>query len=316
MSDNMIKPSRSKQFFQQGLTLIEVSLALVFSAIIIASTVFYIKSLNESKVLRSEAEKLLELSIAAEGYAKSRQRQLLSSLPPIGISVNNFKNIGINELKESGFLRSNFPNTLGKNNQQFEVRLQHVQTSTMEAEDRNFRKLVIWTFTRNGEPYTINQVSELTKTLGSDAGYTSSDGSQIQGIGASWQVANGINLRPGHPVLRVSISQLNAAQNKKWTWIDVKGSRHNERQYRNASGEPMMISIANNNPHSFLSYSKCAFVFTGIEANLKRSHSNCAIMNGGGHSRSSFFLVEAKKSYSFAGPGTPMHWYEYRPVTQ
>ncbi|CND04929.1 Uncharacterised protein [Yersinia intermedia] len=314
-----LKKSNRQKEVQKGLTLIEVSMALLFSAAIAISGAYYFNSLQESKTLRSDAEQLLELSRAAEGYAKALRSDLLSKPQPVGIPANSFKQITIRELKNEGYLPTDFPNTLGKTDQLFQIRLQHVQTPEMADQNRNMRQLVTWVFTNNANGdngYNQSQLNELVKSIGSDAGYTLRPGGDIIGIGNSWAVRNNINLMPGYPAIRVTSTQLNPAQRKKWEWVEVKTSRQKERHYRNSTGEPMVISIANNNPHSLVSYSRCAFIFTGIETNLKRSHSNCSVMNGGGHSRSSFFLVEAKKSYAFAGADDHMNWYEYKPVAQ
>lgn len=314
-----LKKSNRLKEVQKGLTLIEVSLALLFSAAIAISGAYYFNSLLESKTLRSDAEQLLELSRAAEGYAKARRSEYLSTPSPVGIAANSFKQITIRELRNAGYLPTDFPDTLGKTDQPFQIRLQHVQTPEMAAQNRNMRQLVTWVFTNNANGdngYNQSQLNELVKSIGSDAGYTLRRGGDIIGIGNSWAVRNGINLLPGYPAIRVTSTQLNPAERKKWDWVNVQGARQKEQHYRNSTGEPMVIAIANNNPHSFVSYSRCAFVFTGIENNLKRSHSNCSIMNGGGHTRSSFFLVEAKKSYAFAGPDQALNWYEYKPVAQ
>lgn len=308
--------SNSITLNQHGISLIEVCLALSFSAVLFASGVYYINSYKESKRLKIDAEQFLELTRAAEGYAKSRQLQLLSSSAPEGIAVNGFKKISLNDLKDGGFLRTDYPATLGSTNQQFEVMLQHIQTNQMASQNRNLRKLAIWIFTSNGDSYTQKEVSEIVKTLGSEAGYTLSNNKLIEGVGSAWTAVNDINLKPGHPVIRLTSTQLSSLQNKKWAWVNVLGSRQSGRHYRNSSGEPMMISVHVNNHNSMVSFSKCSLIFTGIEPNLKRSHSNCAITNGGGHSRSSFFLVEARKSYAFAAKDNPDYWYEYKPVGQ
>lgn len=300
------------QLIQQGFTLIEVSLALILTAVIAIAGINYFNFQQNSKALHSDASQLLELSRAAEAFAKARRNEFLSA-SPAGIDVNTYRKILISDLKNDGYLPADFPNTLGNSEQQFEIRFQHIQTQEMANQSQNLRQLVTWVFTSNGDAYTQGEVSELTKNIGSDAGYIPAGEKYILGIGSSWRKNNSIGLQFGHPVIRLISTQIGSTQNRKWGWVNARAERKNETQYRNTSGEPIMVSIASNNAHSFLFYSKCSFIFTGIESNLKRSHSNCAIMNGGGHARSSFFLVEAKKSYAFAGHGQ-MNWYEYRPL--
>lgn len=182
---------------QRGLTIIELSIALAISAVMLAGVVMYAADSREKINLRNDAKHFSIIALAAEDYIIANSSDLLAAADSAGEdptgSYRIIDSVSVDKLKSEGFLESSISDRLGKNGQSMTLLIKALPVATPDK-----FKLQGLLVSHGGQSYQDHELGQMVATAGSITGFISTGTTTVDGPNRSW--TSSINEWRGFPV--------------------------------------------------------------------------------------------------------------------
>lgn len=164
------------------MTLIEMAVALMLVAVVIAGIVTWMSSINQQLQLRGDAKHFSNVAKAAQLYLKGEQGVLIKEYN----AGRRNKVVSVTDLHNKGYLATEVQAKLGKKQQDMTMLIKLSKATSGNIE---IRGLLIATGGISSTPnYSNDELGTMVNMAGISAGFMPKTGSPIQGISGSWKV--------------------------------------------------------------------------------------------------------------------------------
>ncbi|CRY56496.1 Bacterial shufflon protein%2C N-terminal constant region [Yersinia intermedia] len=187
-----------KQRMERGITLIELAIALMLVAVVVAGVVTWMSGINQQLQLRGDAKHFSSVAKAAQLYLKGERGELIKEYN----AGTTTKLVTIKDLQDTGYLATEIQSTLGRKQQNITMLIK----LSKPAHSVEIRSLLITSGGITNTPdYTNSELGTMVNMAGTSAGFMAKAGEPIQGISGSWEVkatdwSFGPEIKPGHLV--------------------------------------------------------------------------------------------------------------------
>lgn len=167
---------------ERGMTLIEMAIALMLVAVVIAGIVTWMSNINQQLQLRGDAKHFTSVARAAQLYLKGENGTLLKEYD----AGRRNKVVSVKDLQDKGYLATEIQAKLGKKQQDMTmlIRLSKAPSGNIEI-----RGLLMASGGISSTPnYTNDELGSMVNMAGISAGFMPKAGDPIQGISGSWKV--------------------------------------------------------------------------------------------------------------------------------
>lgn len=174
---------------ERGLSLLEVGMALVLAAVVMAGSAWYATSAAQKMKRRTDAQTLMVVARASQAYIVKNSGAWLAA----GLVPGTIKDYGVSDLQTDGELSTSISGELS-NEQQLRLLIQAVPNPA-HVNDPNtaayvIKGLLVSYTTRNaGRPFTDDEAGQIVSLAGAAGGFVSSkiDSNNVDGANGAWK---------------------------------------------------------------------------------------------------------------------------------
>lgn len=235
-----------KQRMERGITLIEMAIALMLVAVVVAGITSWMSGINQQLQLRGDAKHFSSVAKAAQLYLKGERGELIKDYD----AGTRTKLVTMKDLQDAGYLATEIHSTLGRKQQNITMLIK----MSKPAHNVEIRSLLITSGGISSTPdYTNDELGTMVNMAGTSAGFMVKDGDPIQGISGSWEVkaadwSFGPAIKPGHLVALLTDTLTSGLNNKVVSPYQLEDFSF-ERPMKNETGKYIQINMLINCPY-------------------------------------------------------------------